>query len=87
MQNLPFTIIADEVTDSHANQEILSACLRFVDLALPREPKIKECLIYMIYLERANAEAIAKKYWNHYHIQQFLWTTSKFVVKHMMGHL
>ncbi len=24
--NLPFTIIADEVTDRHANQEILSVC-------------------------------------------------------------
>ena len=30
--NLPFTIIADEVTDPHANQEILSVCVRFVDL-------------------------------------------------------
>ncbi len=30
---LPFTIIADETTDRHSNQEIISVSLRFVDLS------------------------------------------------------
>ena len=30
-KDLPFMIIADEGTDPHSNQEILSLCLRFVD--------------------------------------------------------
>ena len=30
-KNLSFTIIADEVTDPYANQEIVAVCLRFVD--------------------------------------------------------
>ena len=41
-QNLPFTIIADECTDSHSNQEILSICVRFVNLSTPNDPHIKE---------------------------------------------
>ena len=28
-KGFPFTVIADEVTDPHANQEILSVCIRF----------------------------------------------------------
>lgn len=59
--NLPFTIIADEVTDPHANQEILSVCVRFVDLTSPQNPHIKECLINLVNVERANASTIAKK--------------------------
>jgi hypothetical protein len=58
---LPFTIIADETTDPHSNQEILSLCLRYVDLSSPREPHIRECLIAFLYLERANALGISKK--------------------------
>ncbi len=60
-KNLPFTAIADEVTDPHANQEIISVCLRFVDLTSPKEPHIKECLINFVNLERANASAICAK--------------------------
>ncbi len=59
--DLPFTIIADEVTDHHANQEVLSVCLRFVDLTSPQDPHIKECLINLINVERANASTIATK--------------------------
>ena len=59
--DLPFTVIADEVTDPHVNQEILSVCLRFVDLNAPQSPTIKECLINLVYLERANAPTIANK--------------------------
>ena len=59
--NLPFTVIADEVTDPHANQEILSVCLRFVDMTSPKEPHIKECLVNFVHLERANASVISTK--------------------------
>ena len=58
---MPFAVIADEVTDPYANQEILSACLRFVDLSLPSNPHIKECLISFMSLERANASTISEK--------------------------
>ena len=47
------TIIADECTDSHSNQEILSICVRFVNLSTPNDPHIKECLVDFIHLERA----------------------------------
>ena len=59
--NLPYSIIADEVTDPHANREIICICLRFVDLTSPNEPLIKECLINFLNLERANASAITQK--------------------------
>ena len=51
--NLPFTLVADETTDPHANQEILPVCLRFVDLVLPQDPHIKEFFIGFLHLERA----------------------------------
>ena len=35
-----YSIMADEVTDNHANWEILSLCLRFLDLR--QKPTIKE---------------------------------------------
>ena len=60
-QNLPFTIIADECTDRHSNQEILSVCLRFVSLLTPKDPQIKECLVDFLHLERATATTIATK--------------------------
>lgn len=53
--------IADEVTDPHANQEILSVCLHFVDLTAPQTPRIKDCLINLVNLERANAHTIVQK--------------------------
>ena len=51
-KSLPFTIIADETTDGFSNQEILTLCLRYVDVSLPRSPKIKECLLSFIHHER-----------------------------------
>ena len=59
--NLPYSIIADEVTDPHANQEVICVCLRFVDLTFPKKPHIKECLIDLLNLERATACAITQK--------------------------
>ena len=58
---MPFTIIADEVTDCHANQNILSVCIQFVDLISPKNPQIKDCLINLINVERGNASTISKK--------------------------
>ena len=53
-------VIADETTDRYSNREILSVCLRFVDIYLPQDPHIKECLISFINLDRANADSISK---------------------------
>ena len=58
---LPYTVIADETTDAFLNQEILTLCLRFVDLLLAPNPQIRECLLTFIHLQRANAVGISKK--------------------------
>ena len=42
--DLPFTVIVDEVTDPHANQEILCVCLHFVDLTAPQSPTVLSIL-------------------------------------------
>ena len=60
-KDLPFMIIADEGTDPHSNQEILSLCLRFVDQSSPNQPHVKECLINFMHLERTNATMISRK--------------------------
>ena len=60
-KDLPFTIIADESTDPHSNQDILSLCLRFVDQSSPNDPHVKECLINFMHLERTNATMISRK--------------------------
>ena len=60
-KEITLTIIADEVTEPCGNQEILSVCLRFVDLSSPLNPHIKECLIAFMNLERANASTISKR--------------------------
>ena len=35
--------------------------MRFVDLSLPANPQVRECLLSFIHFQRANAEAISKK--------------------------
>ena len=60
-KGLPFTIIADEGTDPHSNQEILSLCLRFVDQSSPNDPHVKECLISFMHLQRTNSTMISRK--------------------------
>ena len=60
-RKLPFTVIADEVTDGYANQEVLSVCLRFVDLTAPQEPHVKECFVNFCHLRRADAVSIYSK--------------------------
>ena len=57
-ENAVFSIIADEVTDKYANQEILSICLRFLDWK-DGTPHIKEVFLDFIHLERTTGESIA----------------------------
>ena len=54
--NLPFTVIADETTDRYSNREILSVCLRFIDISSPQDPHIKECLISRVYIIEERGE-------------------------------
>ena len=49
-----FSIMGDEVTYPHSNQEILSVCLRMLD-----KTNIKEFFFDFVYLERATGESIA----------------------------
>ena len=53
-ENVFFSIMADEVTDTHDKQEIMSVCLRMLVGC-----KVKEFFFDFIYLERATVEAIA----------------------------
>lgn len=39
----------------------IKKCVRFVDLTSPQDPHIKECLINLINVERANSSTIANK--------------------------
>lgn len=54
-----FSIIADEVTDRYANQEIMSLCLRFIEE--DPHPEIKEIFYDFIHLQRTTGEEIAKQ--------------------------
>ena len=60
-QSLPYTVIADETTDHYLNQEILTLCLRYVDLNTPHKPQIQECLVSFIHLQRSTADTISSK--------------------------
>ena len=51
-----FTIIADEVTDKHANQEVLSVCLRFLDDLKYQQAEVKD----FVYLDRTDGESISR---------------------------
>ena len=55
-----FTVIADEVTDVHANQEVLSVCLRFLDNFNPKQPEVKEVFFDLVYLDEADGESISR---------------------------
>lgn len=57
-----FSIIGDEVTETHSNREILSLCLRFVSWAhdqIPSKPSIKEVFFDFTYFTRTTGLAIA----------------------------
>ncbi|XP_014671927.1 PREDICTED: 52 kDa repressor of the inhibitor of the protein kinase-like [Priapulus caudatus] len=53
-----FTIMGDEVTDSHGNQEVLAVCLRFLD-TIKTPPGVKEVFFDFIYLDRTTGESIS----------------------------
>jgi hypothetical protein len=57
--NAYFSIIGDEVTDKHANQEMLSVCLRFLD-NIKGNPEVREVFFDFVYVERTTGESIAK---------------------------
>ena len=54
-----YSIIADEVTDHHANQEVLSVCVRFLDLSTDQR-QIKEVFLDFIHLKRATGEKVGQ---------------------------
>lgn len=58
-ENAFFSIIGDEVTDKYANQEILSVCLRFLDLNNDVSPQIKELFFDFVNLDKTTGESIA----------------------------
>ena len=55
-----FAIIAYEVTDVHANQEVLSVCLRFLDNLNPEQPEVKEVFFDFVYLDKTDGESISR---------------------------
>ena len=55
-----FAIIADEVTDVQANQEVLSVCLRFLDNLNPEQPEVKEVFFDFVYLDKTDGESISR---------------------------
>ena len=55
-----FAIIADEVTDVHANQEVLSLCLHFLDNLNPEQPEVKEVFFDFVYLDKTDGESISR---------------------------
>ena len=55
-----FAVIADEVTDKHANQEIICVCIRYVDASQVVSVTIKEELLDFAHLTRTTGEAVGK---------------------------
>lgn len=55
-----FAIIADEVTDVHANQEVLSVYIRFLDNLNPEQPQVKEVFFDFVYLDKTDGESISR---------------------------
>ena len=58
-ENAFFSMIGDEVTDKYANLEILSVCLRFLDLNNDVSPQIKEVFFDFVNLDKTTGESIA----------------------------
>ena len=63
-KTLFFSIIGDEVTDKDANQEILSVCLRFLDLNNDVSLQIKKVLFDFANLDKTTGESIANAIWS-----------------------
>ena len=56
-----FAIIADEVTDQHANKEVLCFCIRFVEQG-KEAAQIKEVFLNFVSLERTTGQAIGDSF-------------------------
>ena len=54
-----FAIIVGEVTDVHANQEVLTVCLHFLDKLNPEQPEAKEVSFDFVYLDKTDCESIS----------------------------
>lgn len=55
-----FAIIVGEVTDVHANQEVLTVCLHFLDKLNPEQPEAKEVSFDFVYLDKTDCESISR---------------------------
>ena len=53
-----YAVIADEVTDRYANQEVLSVCIRYVDVTGGGSAEIVKKLIDFVELTRTTGEAV-----------------------------
>ena len=62
--------MADEVTDKHANHEILSLCIRFVDFSQV-QPHINEIFLDFLHLDRATGENIGAGLLNKHGIEVY----------------
>ena len=74
-----FSIIGDEVTEKYANQEILSVCLKFLNLNNDVSPKIRE-----VFFDRVNLE---KKLVSSGKSKTFGFIFTFFVTKNSLGTL
>ena len=52
--------IANEVTDPHANQEVLSVCVQFLDLSTAEHPQIKEAFLDFVLPKCATGEKVGQ---------------------------
>ena len=55
-----YSIIADEVTDPHANQKVLAVCVRFLDLSKADCPQIREVFVDFMHLKRATGVKVGQ---------------------------
>ena len=55
-----FAIIVGEVTDVHANQEVLTVCFHFLDKLNPEQPEAKEVSFDFVYLDETDCESISR---------------------------
>ena len=54
--NAFFAIIVGEVTDVHANEEVLTVCLHFIDKLNPEQPEAFD----FVYLDKTDCESISR---------------------------
>ena len=58
---MPFhDVIGDEVTETHANQKVLSVCIRYVDVSGSGTVQIVERLLNFAHLKRTTGLAVGE---------------------------